>query len=339
VSVGERLIDAKQPPVKPEAEFNPEIKGNHLTRVSIIIPTHNRADVLLLCLEAVSKLDTVSSFEVLVVDNASTDNTKDACAGFVAAHPNLSIKYIYEGTQGVSYARNHGVKDALGEFICLLDDDSPPTPEWLDSLLAPFSDPTVGCTGGPSIPDFQGQIVPDWLKGDLQGLLSGYGLPVTEPTEVSRWEHYPLSCNMAIRRKLFDELGYFRVDLDRTGTQALAAGDTEMADRIHKAGWKVMYVPDAPVNHFVPEGRLTKAHIYRIGRGLAESHIILTSDRNPLHILRWFASDTWYALRMFFWLILALVKRKPLWFDDYMRYWMVSIRIPVRIKYILRGRS
>lgn len=306
-------------------------------KASIIIPTHNRADVLLLCLGAVSRLKTdPSSFEVLVVDNLSTDNTKDVCIGFAKKHPNLSVRYIFESTQGVSYARNRGVKEAQGEIICLLDDDSPPTPEWLDHLLQPFSDPTVGCAGGQSIPDFQGQQVPDWLKGDLRGLLSGYGLPFNEPTPVSRWEHYPLSCNMAIQRKLFDELGYFRIDLDRTGTQALAAGDTEMADRIHKAGWKVMYVPNAPVRHIVSPGRLTKAHIYRIGRGLAESHVILTADSNPLHILRWFASDMWYALRMFFWFIVALIKRKSLWFDDYMRFWMVAMRIPLRMKALIR---
>lgn len=302
-------------------------------QTSIIIPTHNRADVLLLCLEAVSQLKAdPSTYEVIVVDNASTDRTKDVCASFADSHPNLSVRYIFESAQGVSYARNRGVKEAQDEIICLLDDDSPPTPEWLDSLLRPFSDPTVGCTGGPSIPDFQGQQIPNWLQGDLQGLLSGYGLPFTEPTQVSRWEHYPLSCNMAIRKRLFDELGNFRTDLDRTGNQALAAGDTEMADRINKAGWKVIYVPDAPVNHLVPPDRLTKAHIYRIGRGLAESHIILTGDRNPFHIMRWFASDMWYALRMFFWFVVALIKRKTLWFDDYMRFWMVAQRIPIRLK-------
>ena len=185
---------------------------------------------------------------------------------------NLSIRYIFEGTQGVSYARNRGVKESQGEIICLFDAIASNF-RMAGFSSKSFSDPTVGCTGGQSIPDFQGQQIPDWLKGDLQGLLSGYRLPFNEPTPVSRWEHYPLSCNMAIRRKLFDELGYFRTDLDRTGTQTLAAGDTEMADRIHKAGWKVMYVPNAPVNHFVPAGRLTKAHVYRIGRGLAESHI------------------------------------------------------------------
>jgi GT2 family glycosyltransferase len=197
----------------------------------------------------------------------------------------------------------------------------------------------VGSAGGPSILDYQGQEIPAWLRGDLQGLLSGYTLPYAKPTQVVSWEQLPLSCNLAIRRSLFTELGFFRVDLDRSGTQVLAAGDTEMADRINKAGWKVVYIPDAVVRHLVPPERLDKEHIYRIGRGLAASHIILTSDPRPHMIVRWFASDLWYAARMFFRLILAIIRQNPLWFDDYMRFWMVAKRIPLRVKFLLKSRA
>ncbi|HUM67664.1 MAG TPA: glycosyltransferase family 2 protein [Chloroflexota bacterium] len=309
-------------------------------KASIIIPTYNRADVLLLCLTAVSQLKTDPSlFETIVVDNASTDHTKDISLYFAQMHPHLSVRYTFEGRQGVSYARNHGVLEAQGEIICLLDDDSPPTPEWLNALLEPFSDPQVGCVGGPSMLDYQGQPVPPWLQGDLKMHLSAYRLPYVETTQVSRWEYYPLSCNMAIRRSLFAELGYFRTDLDRSGDHALAAGDTEMADRIHSAGRKVLYVPNALVNHLVYPDRLTKDYVYHIGRGLAETHVLLTYDRNPLQIIRWFLSDAWYATRMFFWLILAVLQRKPLWFDDYMRFWMVAQRLPVRFIRLFKKRN
>lgn len=300
-------------------------------KASIIIPTYNRADILLLCLTAVSQLKTDPSlFEIIVVDNASTDHTKDVCLHYAKIHPDLSVRYIFESMQGVSYARNSGVIEAQGEIVCLLDDDSPPTPEWLNALLDPFSDPQVGCVGGPSVLDYQGQPIPAWLAGDLKVHLSAYGLPYTKTTQVSRWEYYPLSCNMAIRRSLFAELGYFRTDLDRSGDYVLAAGDTEMADRIHSAGWKVLYVPHALVNHLVSPNRLSKDYVYHIGRGLAETHILLTYDRNPLRLFRWFMSDAWYATRMFFLLIVAILKRKPLWFDDYMRFWMAAQRLPVR---------
>jgi glycosyltransferase involved in cell wall biosynthesis len=309
-------------------------------RASIIIATYKRADCLPKCLEALAALETdPTTFEIIVVDNNSPDNTRNISLEFAETHPALQVRYMLEKKQGASHARNRGVAEASGEIVCFVDDDSPPSPEWLNILLETFNDPHVGCAGGPSIPDYQGQEVPAWLRGDLQGLLSGYTLPYTKPAPVSRWDQLPLSCNMAIRRSLFADLGFLRTDLDRSGGQVLAAGDTEMADRINKAGWKVMYIPDAPVRHLVAPERLQKNHIYRIGRGLAASHVILTADPRPHKILRWFASDVWYATRMFFAFVFAIMRGKTLWFDDYMRFWMVAQRIPFRAKHIWEGRS
>jgi glycosyltransferase involved in cell wall biosynthesis len=307
-------------------------------RASIIIPTYNRAAYLSVCLEALAALKTdPKTYEIIVVDNNSPDNTQDIVQEFANSNPTMCIRYMRETKQGASHARNRGVMEAHGEFVCFLDDDSPPSPEWLNVLMEGFVDPSVGCVGGPSILDYQEQERPPWLHGDLQGLLSGYGLPFSEPTQVSAWDQLPLSCNMAFRRILFTEMGLFRADLDRLGGQVLAAGDTEMADRVCKAGWKVMYLPDAVVRHIVAPERLRKSHIYRIGRGLATSHIILTSDSRPHMIARWFASDLWYATRMFFRLVIAIFQRRSLWFDDYMRFWMVAQRIPIRTKALLHG--
>jgi glycosyltransferase involved in cell wall biosynthesis len=309
-------------------------------QTSIIIPTYNRADYLAKCLEALAaQTMDPAAFEIIIVDNNSSDDTRELCLSFADTHPTLNVRHVCETQQGASYARNRGVAEAKGAIVCFLDDDSPPIPEWLERLRQTFDDPAVGCAGGPSILDYQGQERPPWLRGDLQGLLSGYTLPYAEPTQVVRWEQLPLSCNLAIRRRMFTELGLFRVDLDRSRGQVLAAGDTEMADRISKSGCKVVYVPDAPVRHLVPPGRLEKEHIYRIGRGLAASHIILTSDPRPLMIIRWFASDLWYAIRMFFRLVAVVIRRKPLWFDDYMRFWMVAQRIPLRARSLLKGHT
>jgi glycosyltransferase involved in cell wall biosynthesis len=307
-------------------------------QTSIIIPTYNRASYLRECLQALDLLTVDSSqFEILVVDNNSTDNTAETVLTFSESHPGLNIRYICETKQGVSYARNRGVMESCGEIVCFLDDDSPPFANWLKEILKGFLDPTVGCVGGPSILDFRDLERPKWLHGDLQGLLSGYSLPFDQPTVVTLWEHYPLSCNLAVRRKLFASVGLFRLDLDRSGNQVLAAGDTELVDRVSKAGWKVVYLPDAQVNHIVTPERLKKSHIYRIGYGLASSHIILTSERGFFKVMRWFASDFWYATRMFFKFIYSWIMRDRFWFDDYMRFWMVAMRLPIRVKSLLRG--
>jgi GT2 family glycosyltransferase len=313
---------------------------NDSLQATILIPTYNRADYLKKCLDAIAHLHADRrSFEVVVVDNNSTDKTREVVTDFANAHADIAVRYVLELEQGVSNARNRGVKESAGEVICLLDDDSPPDPEWLAQLMEQFDDPSVGVAGGPSILDFQGRAVPPWLKGDLKGLISGYGLPFTTPTQVTRWEQFPLSCNMGIRKKALNEVASFRGDLGRIGHVKLTGGETDLTNRIHKAGWKIMYVPGAKVMHLVSPERLEKSYIYKIGYGHAASHIILTSSAKPLMALRWLASDTWYATRRFFWFILSLLQRKPLWFDDYMRFWMIYKRIPLRIKALLFGKS
>lgn len=308
-------------------------------QASIIIPTYNRASYLSICLEALTaQTMDKTAFEIIIVDNNSLDNTRDIVLDFAKSNPTLHVRYVFEARQGVCHARNRGIAKARGEILCFLDDDALPSPEWLSALLVGFADPTVGCVGGPAIPDYQGQERPPWLQGDLQGLLGGYKLPYTKPTPVSSVDEFPFGCNMAFRGRLFTDLGSFRTDLDRSGGQVLAAGDTDMIERVHKAGWKVVYLPNATVRHIVTPKRLEKSYIYRIGWGLAASHVILTSDPRPHMVVRWFASDLWYATRMLFKLVAAILRRKPLWFDDYMRFWIVANRIPIRAR-VLRGNS
>jgi glycosyltransferase involved in cell wall biosynthesis len=304
-------------------------------QASVIIPTYNRADCLKICLDALAELKTEPAlFEIIIVDNNSTDGTSRVSAEFIQTHPEINVKYLLETRQGASNARNRGILNAQGPIICFLDDDAPPSREWLNSIAEGFDDPAIGCVGGPAILDFQGQEVPPWLHGDLQGLLSGYGLPYSEPTLLSSWAQFPFSCNMAVRKQALDEVGNFRVDLGRSGGGLLAGEETELIHRMHLAGWKVIYLPNAIVRHIVSPEKLAKSYIYRVGFGLAATHVHLTSDRRLHMILRWFLSDLWYATRMFFKLTLAVVRRSPLWFDDYMVFWMVFQRIPIRSKAI-----
>ena len=170
----------------------------------------------------------------------------------------------------------------------------------------------------------------------MKGLLSGFTLPYAEPTLVHVWTELPYACNLAIRRTLFNELGFFRTDLGKSGHGLRASGETELVRRIHNSGWKILYVPNARVRHFVLPQRLDISYLYRRGRGLQETHILLTADPQPAKIARWFVSDLWYAIRMFFWFIVAIVRRKELWFDDYMRFWMVGLRLPLRAKWLIQ---
>ncbi len=307
---------------------------------SIVIATFNRASYLIQCFEGLAALDTdTADFEIIVIDNNSQDNTANIIGEFAESHSDLSIRYILESRQGATLARNRGIEITRGELICFLDDDAVPSPDWLNAMIRSFSNPLVGCVGGPAILDFQGQKVPPWLRGDLKGLLSGYGLGYDSPTIITRVEQYPFLCNMAARSDILRDVGLFRTDLGPSGNKLVVGEETELIGRIREAGWTVIYQPEAEVRHLVAPERLRKQYIYRSAMRLSVTHIFLTFDRRIHMILRWLASDLWYATRMVFSLLLAFLRRKSLWFDDYMRFWMVAKRVPLRIRALIWGLS
>lgn len=309
-------------------------------QASIIIASYDRANYLAMCLEALAvQTADRTTFEILIIDNCSTDNTSEVIRGFIESFPEMQVRYLFETEQGASRARNRGIRLANGELLCFLDDDTIASPDWLVNIVRGFADPSVGCVGGPAILDFQGRTVPPWLRGDLKGLLSGYGLRYCEPTEITRVAEYPFLCNMAIRKTVLDSVGLLRTDLGPTGNNLVVGEETELTERIRQAGWKVMYLPEARVLHLVSPERLEKPYIYRSSTRLAVTHIYLTWDTRFYMILRWFASDGWYATRRLFWFVLALLQRNPLWFDEYIRFWMVAKRVPLRLEALIRGKT
>lgn len=317
-----------------------ETEAQNPIHASIIIATCNRATYLERCLQGLADLDTDhGAFEVIVIDNNSTDDTAPVVSAFATAHPEMRIIYVFEAIQGATRARNAGIDRAQGEILCFLDDDAVPSPMWLGEMLKGIHDSSVGCVGGPAILDFQGQPIPSWLQGDLKGLLSGYGLPYSKPTEITAVAQYPFLCNMAVRKNVIDTVGPFRLDLGPSGNKLVVGEETELVDRLRKAGWKTVYLPMAKVDHIVAPERLEKGYIYRSSMRLAVTHIYLTWETKANRILRWFASDAWYSIRMFGRLSLALVRRDPFWFDDYMRFWVAAKRIPLRIEALSRGKT
>ena len=307
-------------------------------KASIIIATYNRAGYLRRCLEGVANLDAdLRDVEIIIVDNNSPDETRETVEQFAAAHPDLSVRYLFEERQGASLARNLGLRNAQGEFFCFLDDDAIPHRDWLNEILSAFRDARIGCVGGPALLDFQGQPIPPWLDGDLKGLLSGYGLRYEEPTLIKAVGEFPFLCNMAMRQSVIADVGFFREDLGPSGKNLVVGEETELMQRARSAGWQILYAPDAIVDHLVAPGRLEKEYIFRMGRRLAVTHIHLTWTTRIHKAARFFLSDLWYATRMLVQFMAVVLRRKPLWFDDYMRFWMVAMRLPLRIRAHIQG--
>lgn len=237
------------------------MSGQASPLVSIVICTYNRSGLLEKTLVSLLDLQGLESAEVIVVDNRSSDDTRDVVNGFITKHQRIiNCSYYYEETQGLSAARNAGIKAARGEIIAYLDDDAIPSGKWLEAILSTFAERSeVQAMGGKIHPLFETQR-PGWLAGPLE-------LPYTIIDLGNTVREYPPSlhpygANMAFRKEVF-AAGMFPLELGRKGNLLLSGEESWVFAQISKSGGKIIYHPEMEVDHFVPESRLNKEWILR----------------------------------------------------------------------------
>jgi glycosyltransferase involved in cell wall biosynthesis len=221
--------------------------------ISIVICTYNRGDILRETLDSYATMTGAfdAGVELLVVDNNSTDQTREITTSFVESH--AGVRYVFERQTGLSYARNTGIKEARGDIIAFVDDDVYFDTDWLQAVRGVFAcRPDADCMGGKSIPTFDcGR--PDWLSDDFLGY---YGS--TNSGDMEKWMVYPehpYGLNMAFRRNVFETAGAFDPKLGRIKTNLLSGEESDLFWRIDKAGLKVRYEPAAVIYHRIPASR------------------------------------------------------------------------------------
>ena len=124
--------------------------------ISIIIPTLNRAPSLAIAVESfVAQNFSCDSFELLVIDNGSTDNTKQIVETAIANHPSAQINYIYEPEPGLLSGRHRGALEAKGNILIFVDDDIQADVNWLQAIQESFADPSVQIVGGRNLPNYE----------------------------------------------------------------------------------------------------------------------------------------------------------------------------------------
>jgi glycosyltransferase involved in cell wall biosynthesis len=230
----------------------------------VIVPTHNRCEVLARTITSLLAQEPVfSGDEIIVVDNASTDDT----AGVVRRmqrelHP--AIQYLYEERGGLHHSRHAGARAAQGEILVYIDDDILPDPKWLTSLIAIYGDAKVMAAGGRVLPLWEVEP-PGWINGLPRDYLSllDYG-SATRPLRDGEGIN---GCNYSIRRSALFDAGGFHPDNFADPEMIWFRGDGEagLTNILMRAGEKVMYVPDAIVWHRIPKERLTSAYFMRRG--------------------------------------------------------------------------
>jgi glycosyltransferase involved in cell wall biosynthesis len=247
--------------------------------ISVIVCTYNRARRLEQTLKSLQEMAVPVGlpWELIIVDNNSSDNTKEIVDGFINK-PDLNAKYITERHQGLSYARNIGIQESSGNIIAFTDDDCIVDRHWIASISRGFE-------SGESIAGIGGRVE----------LYNKMDRPVSVRTyrekmifsSIDRLFNLIIGCNMAFARHVFDEVGMFDTDFG-VGTSFVSAEDSDFLYRAYKKGLKIIYSPDILVYH--NHGRRNDEQInelykgYAIGHGAFYCKYILMADKEVFHL-------------------------------------------------------
>lgn len=233
---------------------------NSSLRISVIICTRNRVQLLDKCLMSIKEqtLD-AQDFEVLVVDNGSSDATPILLEKY---RDHLPLVTIAEPIVGLSRARNTGWRAAKTDFIAFLDDDAMADPDWLAAGLQSFEKvrPTPAALTGPIRLVWE-QPPPQWLTPNIQGCL-GY-LDFGPVARQFGGVETLFGANCFFHREMLEKFSGFNEKLGRLNTILLSGEETLLQRQIENAGKFLWYDPRVSVRHWVPAARTTRKWFYQ----------------------------------------------------------------------------
>ncbi|MCR5395405.1 MAG: glycosyltransferase [Bacteroidales bacterium] len=232
--------------------------------LTLIVCTYNRAKYIGNLLESIAQNDyPKDQYELLLVDNNSTDDTPQICEQFARRHPEVVFRYVQEHEQGLSAARNKGIKEAKGDIIVYIDDDALIDKHYI-AYFAEFFEahPEVMAAGGPIEPLYETQE-PVWMTKYTKALLCGwmnYGDTVCEYPS----GRYPGGGNAAYRKCVFDQVGLFNTALGRKGSSLMASEEKDIFDKMRTLGMAIRYLPGPVLHHIIPQAKLEKDYFERL---------------------------------------------------------------------------
>lgn len=228
---------------------------------SVVIATYNRAADLRGTLESLAGLRPDGEWEVIVVDNNSSDATREVVETAARTFP-VALRYVFEREQGRSPALNAGIRLARGSIIATTDDDVRVDPDWLDRAAEGLARLQCDYVGGRVLPIW-GAAPPAWLPNRGGKHWAVIALLDYGPEPVEFGSRVPLGVNMAFRRDAFDRAGLLDPQTGRKAGTLLGQEVREWCIRARAAGLRGFYVPGLAVRHIIPASRLNKAYFRR----------------------------------------------------------------------------
>lgn len=254
-------------------------------KLTVIIPTSNRAALLKKAMTSLSMQSfNQDDFEVLIIDNGSTDNTKEIILSFQNSIKNL--RYFYDETPGLHVGRHLGLRESKSDLLVFADDDIIALPTWLEGIWESFDDENVKMVGGKNIPLFE-QDPPFWLwaewnkpfeLGKVLFHLSilDFGDDIFEIDPL-----YIFGCNFSIRKEILLSAGGFHPDsMPQDLVRFRGDGETHVSRYVKSNNQKALYNPRASVYHVVSSERMTQEYFLKrqFNQGVSDSYTHLRNS-------------------------------------------------------------
>lgn len=282
--------------LKHDLELKSMIKN--CVKISLIICTYNRDQYLYDTLKHIALNDySFSDYEVVLINNNSTDRTEYECRRFQQDFPQVIFRYFVEKNQGLSYARNRGVAEAKGEVLVFLDDDAFVRIDYLKNLTKNLLKyPDLIAFGGKITPRFETGIEPKWFSKWTYSWVSGIDLG--NEARLFKGTEYPVGANMGVVRSVFYKMAGFNTQLGRSAKNLMGGEEYDFFNSIKETGASIYYFPDIEVEHIIPENRTTIEYIKRLalGNGVSERMRTLNISkykffkRLVFEVIQWVAS-------------------------------------------------
>ena len=195
-------------------------------------------------------------WECIVVDNNSSDDTSQRIKEFQKKNPSLNICYCFEPKQGLSHARNAGIKLAKGDIIAFIDDDERIVADFITAYIELFDTHADAMSAG-------GKIVAEYPTGRPRWMSHYTEQPIANPMDygneirVFPKGKIPGGGNMAMRKVVFERIGLFDTTLGRTGKQLIGGEESDLFERMKNEDMRCYFVPRAVMYHIIPAEKLT----------------------------------------------------------------------------------
>lgn len=240
-------------------------------KLTLIIATYNRSAWLLRALHSVVKQSAEPSlWECVVVNNNSSDDTREVFETFAAEYSSYNLRMVDEPKQGLSNARNCGIAQAKGEYIAIVDDDETLEESLIESYIEFFdSFPAAMAAGGAVTPQYEGRR-PKWMSHYPERMIAN---PVDLDVVVTLFppSRVPAGGNMAFRREVFERVGLFNPKLGRNGESLCGGEENDLFERLRSMGESLYFVPNAGIIHHIPDEKLTDDYFDRLSFNVGRS--------------------------------------------------------------------